>query len=601
VTKNAIKKNGSRTLIDAMNYIPGGLTETRGRQVKQFFSLRGQKYPYPDYALNGIWQQEFEELPYFFSASDIEKIEIVRSSAAILTGLSGLGGLVNIKTREYTKMETDLELEYGSFNTLHAHLSNGSKIGHFGYASAIGYDRTEGPSGKHSHEAMGTFYSRLGYQFTDKLNLLANLYYLDGKRQLTIAEPPADPKYIAMIQNFDPYRSVLSNIKMIYRPGKKLSSEVQLFYSYRNPQFNDEVTKKSTNEKDIEWGVNFMHTMVIGSTNSLRIGGLYDHWLAPNGKRFYTGKKCNTETFSGVIVDEQGLGPFTLDAGFRWTKTYLIDYAAFNIEGEGAQFKNVTPIHDIWEPAMIQGSFGASYHKGNTLSINFNSAIGQVKPRTGSLDVKFNVPKNETRIKLDLGAVKNIGTTGKITLSTFTVIQKDAIVLSGTTYNDTLAGMVRELYLNRNQSQYGIEFEIVAPRLLNLMEPFCNFTIMRSVLESDGEMKVNKENPVAIANGGIYFDKKNIDFNILCKYVSPFENTRFAPVDAGPQPLGNFFVIDCNGGYTLKGRMPLRLYLRIRNLTNKKYSTVVGYPDFGLSVFAGINFVFTAEKKDIKD
>jgi hypothetical protein len=39
----------------------GALTETCGRPVKQFFSIRGQKYPYPDYALNGIWQQEFEQ------------------------------------------------------------------------------------------------------------------------------------------------------------------------------------------------------------------------------------------------------------------------------------------------------------------------------------------------------------------------------------------------------------------------------------------------------------------------------------------------------------------------------------------------------------
>jgi len=138
VARNNIQKQGAKNVIDAMNYIPGGLTETRGRQVKQFFSVRGQKYPYPDYALNGIWQQEFEELPYFFSASDIEKIEIVRSSAALLTGLSGIGGLINIKTREYTSQETDIELEYGSFNSIHAHLSNGNKIGRFDYAAGLG-------------------------------------------------------------------------------------------------------------------------------------------------------------------------------------------------------------------------------------------------------------------------------------------------------------------------------------------------------------------------------------------------------------------------------------------------------------------------------
>ena len=71
ISYSEISKLGAVTLIDAMNYIPGSFIETRGRQVKQFFSVRGQKYPYPDYAINGVWQKEFEELPYFFSASDI--------------------------------------------------------------------------------------------------------------------------------------------------------------------------------------------------------------------------------------------------------------------------------------------------------------------------------------------------------------------------------------------------------------------------------------------------------------------------------------------------------------------------------------------------
>jgi len=74
IKSSDIRKQGAITVIDALSHVPGGLTETRGRQVKQFFSVRGQKYPYPDYAVNGIWQQEFEELPYFFSAADIEDL-----------------------------------------------------------------------------------------------------------------------------------------------------------------------------------------------------------------------------------------------------------------------------------------------------------------------------------------------------------------------------------------------------------------------------------------------------------------------------------------------------------------------------------------------
>jgi len=72
----------------------------------------------------------------------------------------------------------------------------------------------------------------------------------------------------------------------------------------------------------------------------------------------------------------------------------------------------------------------------------------------------------------------------------------------------------------------------------------------------------NKEDPAIITSGGLYLNKKNIDFNLFGKYVSPFESIRFAPKNADPQPLGDFFTIDCNGGYTLKGKIPIRFYFR---------------------------------------
>ena len=591
-----ISKQGAVTLIDAMNFIPGGFTETRGRQVKQFFSVRGQKYPYPDYAINGVWQKEFEELPYFFSASDIEEIEVVRSSAALLTGLSGLAGLINVKMREYNDFETRVDMEYGTFNSLHTHVSTGNKIGRFNYAAGIGHDRTDGPSGRHAKEAMTNLYTRMNWQLTDKLGLNASLFYLNGERQMAIALPPAEKRYQDMVQGFDPYNALLSNMKLTYRPNSKLSSEVQFFYSRRNPTFYDESTETTiySSEKDYEYGLNFIQSVRILPSNTLRFGGLYNHWVAPNGKRFYTGKKCDTETISGVITDEQRLGPVTLDAGIRLTGTYLNEYAAFNIEGEGGKFRTVTPVTDEWEPAIIQGSFGATYSAAERLSAFVNSAAGNVKPRVGTLlDNKgaepLYEPSNETRYKIDIGLLQNFGDAGKITVTAFGVFQKNAIALSGTTYLDTETNIRRELYLNRDQNQKGIEFEIISPVLFEIFKPFFNITFMQSKMEEAGEMVVNKENPVWISNAGIYSDWKNFDLNIMGKYVSPFENDRFVSAADGPQPLGDFFTADLNGGYTTNWKIPVRFYIRVKNLTNKIYSTVNGYPDFGRMIYGGIS------------
>ncbi|GAJ03148.1 unnamed protein product, partial [marine sediment metagenome] len=126
VNKLEIRRQGAKNIIDALEYVPSALVETRGRKVKQFFSVRGQRYPYPEYTVDGAWQREFHELPYFFSASDIEHIEVIRSSVALLKGLSGLVGIINIIPRVYREPETSAETEYGTYNTYRLHLSHGA-------------------------------------------------------------------------------------------------------------------------------------------------------------------------------------------------------------------------------------------------------------------------------------------------------------------------------------------------------------------------------------------------------------------------------------------------------------------------------------------
>jgi hypothetical protein len=343
---------------------------------------------------------------------------------------------------------------------------------------------------------------------------------------------------------------------------------------------------------DYEYGLNFMQSAALSPLNVLRFGGLYNRWIAPNGKRFYTGKRCDVETFSGVIVDEQRFGKLTLDAGLRLTKSYLNDYGAFNIEGDGAPFRNVTPVSDEWEPSVIQGSLGASYNTGKWLSLFFNSAAGQVKPRRGTLDVNFFTPETEKRYKLDLGLTAAFTDIARVTLTGFSVIQDDAIVLSGASYIDTVSNTRRELYENRDQDQTGIEVDMTGGNYFGFIKPFFNFTLMKSMMKNENTRVSNKENPSFIAAGGIFMEKASFDMNVLAKYVSKFENDRFAVPADGPQPLGDYFTIDATAGYTIKGKFPLRLYVKARNLTDRNYSTVIGYPDFGRMLHAGIQVKF---------
>lgn len=158
----------------------------------------------------------------------------------------------------------------------------------------------------------------------------------------------------------------------------------------------------------------------------------------------------------------------------------------------------------------------------------------------------------------------------------------------------------KELYINRDQRQTCIELEIESPWLFSFIQGFFTLTAMKSGMMSDTGMVINRENPVFITSCGIYFDKRNVDFNIFCKYVSAFENARFAPKTKGSKPLGDFLSIDLPGGYTLKGKVPVRFYFRISNLTDEIYSTFVGYPDFDRTFCLGMRFSFI-KNKSIKD
>jgi outer membrane receptor protein involved in Fe transport len=596
IKRHEIQKQGAKTLIESMQYIPGALVETRGRKVKQFFSMRGQTYPYPEYALNGSWQREFHELPYFFSSADIEKIEIVRSSAALLTGLTGLAGVIKVETRRYEHAETSFSGEYGTFDSYRARLSHGSKIGDLSYATGLGIQGTQGPDQKNAAERMANFYGRLDWQPSAEINIDFNLFHLNGKRELALAESPANNTLQTTISRYDPYKSTLANLKAFYQPNQKISSELLLYYTKRDPVYVTESDPSpiSTSERDYEFGLNFTQAISPFMNNTLRFGGLYNHWVAPNGKRFYVGRRSDLETFSAVIVDEHRLGNFNLDGGLRWSKTHINKYGAFNINGVAGAFRAAEPIVDTWEPGIVNASLGAVYHFDNPYSIHLNLAAGQIKPREGSLSDTFKKPENETRLKMDLGFQMIIDNIGKISLSGFYIAQKNAIVLSDTIH--IADGRILEYYLNRDQDQAGLEIEARSPLWFNRLEFFINMLSLYSRFEEDGGKKTNSQYPGFIASAGLYYDYANIDINLFTKYVSSYENTRFAARINGqppqPQPLGDYFIINMTLGKSLGEKFKTRIFLEIQNLTDERYSTVVGYPDYGRKIILGVSQTF---------
>ncbi len=597
ISYDEIRLTASRTVIEAMAYSPGAFIETRGRKVKQFFSVRGQKYPYPEYSINGVWQREFHETPYFFSSGNVEKIEIIRSSAALLHGLSGMAGMVNIVTKKYTKPETAAELEYGTFNSLHSFLSHSGQQKSLSYSLNLGYDRTDGAPGQHSAEKIMNAYGSLEWNPSDNLSITANIFHMNGMRQFMQAQYPASSNLIGRLESYDPFISSSVSLKAWIKQNENSSLEISSFYTSRRPEFINEVTGTTVTEFDSEVGVNIIESVSLGRSNMLRFGGLYNYWNAPNGKRFYVGRKSELQTISGVITDEHTLGKLNINGGVRLVKTYINEFGAFNIDGAGTAFVQVDPIKDEWQPITLQMTGGAVYDLNPQSMISLNMVSGSVKPREGAMDENFNSPENEYRTMLDLG-YKLTGTNlSSIVVTGFYVNQKNAIIYSGEVI-EMEDGRFAELYENQDQFQYGIELEAKSSWVFKRStRVFLNLTGMRSMISEENETVKNIELPELIGNVGLNIRLHHFDLNIYGNYSSEFFSTRFADKSVGPVPLGGYFRMDLNTGYSFGPSDNWRVYGLVKNLTNVNYSTVVGYPDPGRRLNLGVEYRFTGKKK----
>jgi hypothetical protein len=341
----------------------------------------------------------------------------------------------------------------------------------------------------------------------------------------------------------------------------------------------------------VEYGIKFLHSHQISASNTLRVGALYNHWVAPDGKRYYAGRRCDVHTWSAVIADEKRVGSFLLDAGFRLIGGYIVEWGGFGIQGNGTGFKNVPPIVDQPSPVEWQSALGGSYVLSNVTSFHYNLSGGTIAPLDGSLNENGETPKNETRFQHDFGFRYKSLNQNEITISTFYTQRKNALGLSGeiiTSENDLIA----ELYENRDKMSYGVELSTKLNISVLQSHAFANAMFMKGKKESEGKMVDDNQLPNVILNAGFFYEYTGLDANIFINYTGPYTNNRFVNpawlVENGDYPLGDFVSVDLTAGYTFSGKFSKRVFVEVKNILDEKYQTVAGYPDAGRIFQAGV-------------
>lgn len=592
VGKAEMEELGAETVIDALGFVPGAWIESRGRKVKQFISFRGQKYPYPEYAIDGVLFREFHEVPYFLSTGDIERVEVMRSGGAMMAGNAGLVGLINVVPRVYSERQTSVQVEYGSFGTAHGHVSHGGRVRNLSYGLGVDGYRTDGPEGRHGEERLANYYGNLSWKPSDVFSMTTHLFHIGGSRGMVLALPPATRKLQTTIEGFDPIQTSSGTLNALYRPNERLSTQVLFGYSDRhNAAFSTTPAGVTTRTRDWdrELAAGADQSIALGGGNVLRAGAHYNHWVAPYGKRFYAGRRNDLETYSLAVTDEQRLGNLVLDGGVRYHRTYINEYGAFNIDEDANPYRNVPSLVNEWEPAAWSATLGAAYYFSDRFSLHGNLGGGTVEPRRGTLNASLQPPLREDRVTGDLGFRVSDPRMGTGTVSVFVVQRRNGINLSGAI--GTINGRLMEFYENRDQDTRGVEFDLRSRRFRNTVQVFLNFTTLSARIDEGGVMLRDREIPRSIAGGGMHAGRWGFELGLFWKFVSSYESRRFAdpPID---HPLGGFNTLDFTLSRRLGLRKQTRIYTEVRNAANRSFSTVVGYPDYGRRATIGLDYTF---------
>jgi Outer membrane cobalamin receptor protein len=426
ITKEEIEAQNAKTVVEALDVVPGADIRSCNGKIKKFLYLRGER---GHILINGSSADVQDQRSLFsLPAANVEKIEVIRNSSTLIYGPSGLGGVVNIITKEPEELTTTFTVEGGTNHTQFYRGEIGDRIldGKLGFYLSAQKDRTHGRSGNNAFNDMANFNGRLSFYFDDGSRATLNLNRDEGH-----FEGSNSQNYLQTRRGwcssviFDHWRTTMANATIIKKWGENISTYINPYYSRRTTDQSWKLGGDKVFVEDSSWGVNLRQTFKLFDINTLRVGGQYDHWLAPHGKLYYVGTRNDTERYAGFLQDEISFfdGKLELDGGVRWEQRYKNRF--------GAYWGRKVSYEDVWDKHFVNYSLGMVYHFTPKFSSSFRYGKGTL-PHGNRLTRSGEMVEDEERKKYDLGFEYHWSRLLTTRLNFFWIDQKDAIESVGT-------------------------------------------------------------------------------------------------------------------------------------------------------------------------
>lgn len=279
---------------------------------------------HPQYA--GIFGHPISDAYQSFLA---ERVEVLRGPASVLYGSNAMGGVINIVTRQLHEegVKTNVNLGYGSFNTLQSEVTNRIRKGRFTSLISGSYNRTDGHRSDMGFEQYGG-YAKLGYRVTDNWNLRGdvNVTHFNASYPGPVSAPLLDGG-----------QSITRGMTSFAVENKyeKTSGAASFFYNWGNHWINDGYTpsKGETPQEsrflsfDNMMGLSLYQSTQFFPGNRITVGFDWFRYGGHAWNKFVSGEKAGTtsdlvdkheDELAGYVDFRQDLGSWlTLDAGVR--------------------------------------------------------------------------------------------------------------------------------------------------------------------------------------------------------------------------------------------------------------------------------------------
>ncbi len=252
-----------------------------------------------------------------------DRVEVVRGPASVLYGSNAMGGVINIITRKmkHDGVATDIDLSYGSYNTLHTEASNRIRKGRFTSAVTASYNRSDGNREDMDFDQYGGM-AKLGGELSEawKLDGEVNITHFDASNPGTVTAP--------LIDNDSRITRGAAAVALQNDYGS-CSGALSLFYNWGRHKIDDgyspgaEPLDYRFNSRDEMAGVSVYESFTPFKGNRTTLGIDYRHFGGKAWNRYLDGQERTTadksvdETAAYIDIRQTFGRRVTLNAGIR--------------------------------------------------------------------------------------------------------------------------------------------------------------------------------------------------------------------------------------------------------------------------------------------